>query len=490
MTEISFDEIPLNWRKPGVYTEVKPVYDDMGLAEYPARTIIIGQKLASGSAAPEVITAITRPEQGLALAGAGSVGAEMVDYFKRANRATECMLILLPDAAAGIAASGTLTFTGAPAFGGPLPVYVEDERLAIAVTAGQSLAAIAIAVAAAINAMAHLPVTASAAEGVVTLTARHKGEVGNGYHIAVARRQGDAVPAGLSVAVSSMSGGATNPDIDDALDAIGNEWFTDLVVPWTDATTLSKLSAWLDERYSAMARLDAHAYAGVRGNYAGLVTKGGLTNSRHLTLIGAHGSPSAPHKWAASLAGVASHYLTNDPARQLRSLVLVGIEAPAAPDCFEEGEQNLLLGKGISTFSRLKDGRVTLDRVITAYRVSNLGVADTAWLDIMVPKTLSRIRYDWGAYAQLQWPRHKLANDGTAAANHADNVATPRRVHGSWGARCDLYERRGWIEDAETTVGKSVFARDDSDKNRLNSRKRVQIIGNLMVLAGALEFQV
>lgn len=487
---INFDEIPLNWKKPGVYTEVRPVYDRMGIAEYPARTIIIGQTLATGAALADRYYPITRIEQGMALAGKGSAGAEMVDYFKRANSTTEVMLIAVPDHAEGIASTGGYTITGTPTVGGPLPVYVEDERIVIATAAGQTATSVATALAAAINAVDTLPVTAAAAAGVITLTARHKGEVGNGYHLSVARRTGDSIPLGLTVTTQTMSGGATNPDIDDALDVIGNEWFTDLVVPWDDATTLLKLAAWLTERFKAMAKLDAHAYVGHRGNYAALVAKGGLTNCPHISGIGAQGSPSAPHKWAASLAGIAAFHLTNDPSRQLRSLVMTGIEAPQAADCFEEGEQNLLLGKGISTFGRTRDGLVTLDRVVTTYKTSTLNVADTAWLDIMVPKTLSRIRYDWGAYAQQTWPRAKLADDGSAAANHAANVATPKRVHGSWGVRCTLYERRGWIEDSERTVEASVFERDDSDRNRLNSQKRVRIIGNLMVLAGALEFEV
>jgi hypothetical protein len=35
-----------------------------------------------------------------------------------------------------------------------------------------------------------------------------------------------------------------------------------------------------------------------------------------------------------------------------------------------------------------------------------------------------------------------------------------------------------------------VFVRDQTDRNRLNSRQQIRIIGNLMVLAAALEFQV
>lgn len=487
---LSFDEIPYSWKKPGVYTEVKPVYDRMGLTEYPARTLIVAQKLAAGLAVAGTLYPVTRPDDGVALCGAGSVGADMVRIYKAGNQTTETFLIALADAGAGVAASAPFTFVGAPTYGGAVPLYVEETRIPIAVTAGQTVAAMATAAAAAINALPDLPVTASAAAGVVTVTAKHKGEVGNGISLGVARRLGDTLPAGTTVTAGTMSGGATNPDVQTVLDAVANEWFTDFVFAWDDATTLGKIAADFAARFQAMGKKDAHGYFGHKGTYAELVAKCALTNSPFLSPIGAKASPSAPWKWAAALAAVCSFQLTNDPARQLRSLVLVGIEAPASKDCFIDSEQNLLLGKGCSTFNRLPDNTVTIDRVVTTYKVSNLGVPDTAWLDIMVTKTASRIRYDWGAYLSLTYPRSKLAADNSIAAQNAANVVTPKRALGSWAARCQLYERQGWIERSAETVARSKFEINASDRNRLDSRLRIIIIGNAIVFAGSLEFEV
>ena len=69
-------------------------------------------------------------------------------------------------------------------------------------------------------------------------------------------------------------------------------------------------------------------------------------------------------------------------------------------------------------------------------------------------------------------------------------VVTPRRMKATWGGRCKLYGERAWIEDVQRTVKESVFQRDSTDRNRLNSRLQIRPIGNLMVLAGSLEFQV
>ncbi len=60
----------------------------------------------------------------------------------------------------------------------------------------------------------------------------------------------------------------------------------------------------------------------------------------------------------------------------------------------------------------------------------------------------------------------------------------------SWAARCSLYGEKVWIEDVQRTVRESVFERSTDDRNRLESRQQVEIVGNLMVFAGRIEFQV
>ncbi|HWJ72408.1 MAG TPA: phage tail sheath subtilisin-like domain-containing protein [Kaistia sp.] len=487
---VSFAEIPYDWLKPGVYVEVRPNYDRMGAVPYPSRVLHVVQMLATGSAVAGQVYRITRPDQGRGLFGAGSVGADMIEAFKKANLTTDVYAIALADAGGGVAAAGSIALAGTATASGALPVYVGSMRIPVAVSIGMTAAQLATALAAAINAIATLPVTAAAATGTVTLTARHKGEVGNAIHISIARRDGDAIPAGITPTITAMTGGTTNPTLQTALDAVAAEWFTDFVIPWDDATNLSALQSELAVRYQAMGKKDGHAYVGHRGIFSALTTKGGLTNSPFISGVGAKNSPSTPWAWAASLAGVASFQLANDPARQLRGLSLPGIEAPLTADRFTETEQDLLLKGGISTFMAQSDGTVTIDRVVTTYKVSPLGVADRAWLDIMIPKTASRIRYDWASYVSLVYPRHKLADDNSPAAAARDSVVTPGRMHASWGARCTLYERWGWIEGASDTVAQSTFERDDSDRNRLNASQQIRIIGNLMVLAAALEFQV
>ena len=106
----------------------------------------------------------------------------------------------------------------------------------------------------------------------------------------------------------------------------------------------------------------------------------------------------------------------------------------------------------------------------------------------MTPKTMSRIRYDWAGYVALNYPNAKLADDDSIAAKFGANVVTGKLLKALWAGRSNLYERNAWIEGSAATADASVFTRDGTDKNRLNSNQQVRIIGNLMILTGALEF--
>ncbi|MBD8686573.1 MULTISPECIES: phage tail sheath subtilisin-like domain-containing protein [unclassified Rhizobium] len=495
---MDFNEIPYDWLEPATLLEIKPNYRNTGVLPYPTRALIVGQKLANGALQAGQLVEVTRAEEGSALFGLGSVGAEMVAAFRNANRTTPLFVTALADDAGAVKATGTITFAGAIPQATVLRFKIAGRPIRFTALTTDNVAAMATKLAAAINADTANAVTAAAAAGVVTCTARNGGDVGNDIDLRV-HTEAQPVPNGLSVTVTAMANGVGNPALQPVLDLLTNTWFTHLVVPFADVTNLAALVEWLRNRYTATAKLDAHAFTAKRGTYGQLSTFGNLTNSAHLTCLGLNKSPTSSWIIAAAAAGIATFHLTNDPARQLRSLVVPGVEAPSPADQFLEEENNLLLQRGISTFDHLADGTTTISRMITTYKVSALGVADRAWLDIMVPHTLSRIRYDWQAYASLMYPRSKLVDDDAAGAFASRNdddsdpgtaVVTPSRMHASWAARCKLYGEKVWIEDVNRTVKESIFQRSSDDKNRLESRQQIRIVGNLMVLAGSLEFQV
>lgn len=485
---INFTQIPYNIQVPGTYYEVHANYSQAGLLSYPARALIIGQMLASGTAAPNQPVPIFAATDGEGYFGQNSIAAQMCAEFVAANPWTQLEAIGVPDATGSAKATATLTLGGAATQAGTLMTYLGGVQIQTPVNDGDTAAVVAQNLVAAAEELTNLMATVSAVGDVVTFTALNGGTLGDSINLRVNYLNTDVTPPGLTVAIVAFTGGATDPTIATALTAIATSFYTDIVMCWNDATNVGLLEADLVTRYEAMGSLDAHAYRAIAGTPGTLQAAQASLNSRYASVLGVQNPLNPTWVIAAALAGVASYNLANDPSRQLRDLALPGILAPAQGDRFTITERNILLGSGISTFDVEVDGTVTLERVVTEYLVSPQGVPDKSWHDIMVPKTMSRIRYDWIGYVSLVYPRNKLADDGTLAAEFDSTVVTPSRLQGSWAGRSRVYAELGWIEHSTALAKQAVFVRDQTDPNRVNARQQVQIIGNLMVLAGSLEF--
>ena len=498
---ITFDQIPSanEWQVPGTYVEVNPNYTQSGLVAYPAKLLIIGQMVVSGAeagtAAPNGPIPLDSGAQARALFGLGTIAAQMADYFIQANPYLAVDIIGVPGAGGAVKATGGVTIGGAATAAGTLALYLQGVRVPVPVNSGDAAATVASNALATINALAgedlaDLCVTAAAGgAGVVALTAIHGGTLGNTLDIRINYQAGESTPAGLTVTIAPMTGGATDPSIATALSMVATSFYSDIVMCWVDANNVALLEAALVTRYNAMTKLDSHAYGVLDMTYGQALSNQATLNCQYRSVMAVQNAPQPAWMWAASLAGVASFSLADDPSLQLRNLALPGILAPAPGDRFPDTERNLLLESGISTFKVEVDGTVVLEKVVTEYTTSAAGVPDTAYHDIMAPKVASRIRYDWIGYIDLLYPQNKLADDGTVAAEYGPTIVTPNRLKAHWASRSLLYERYGWIENSQATAAQSSFQRDLTDRNRVNSRMQYQRIGNLMVLAASLEFQ-
>src|SRR5262245_7710527 len=140
---ISFLNIPISFREPGVYAEFDNTRAQQGLPAMPHRMLALGQRLNTGTVLQLVPTRITAEVQGETYFGRGSMLALMIAALKAANRYTECWAVALDDAAAGVAATKTLTVTGPATGAGTLRLYVCGVRVEVAVAVGDAAAAIA-----------------------------------------------------------------------------------------------------------------------------------------------------------------------------------------------------------------------------------------------------------------------------------------------------------------------------------------------------------
>ena len=486
---VAFNLIPIDLRTPGTYVEVDNSQAVRGLSILSPRVLIIGQKLAAGTAPANSMRLISDIAQVDALYGRGSQLAAMCRAFRRGNTTTDLWAMCVADAGAGVAATGTVTFAGTATAAGTLTLYVGGRRIRTAVTNGMAAAALATAVAAAVNADLDAAVTATAATSVVTLTARHKGLSGNDLDVRVNYYSDDATPAGVTATVVAMASGATNPDIAPALAAVGDEWVTDFVVPWNDAANLTLLQDDLVSRFGPLRMIDAHCWRAINGAHAALVTAGGLRNCPHISVSGWAGSPTPPWEIAATLAGVAVAALAIDPARPVQTLALPGVMAPAIADRFTRAQRDTLLRNGISTLVVDAGGNVVIERVVTEYRQTASGAADVSFLNVETVKTVTYLRYDTRTFFQRKYPRHKLADDGTRFGP-GQPVMTPKLARAELAARFDQWEEAGLVQDRAAFLAGLVTERSGTDRDRLNALIPPTVVNQLRIFAGLLQFRL
>ncbi len=487
---IAFNEIPYVWEVPGEYMEIVPNYQNTGPLPWPARDLIIAQKLTTGSATLATPYPVTRPQDATALFGAGSQAEAMAIAWLAANQAgTPLEVIALADNGTS-KASGTFTIGGSWTAPGTPAIEVGAARYYVPAASADTPTTIAAALMAAINADLQAPVVATVAAGVLTVTAKNTGAEGNNINLWVSPAFGDVLPVGMTIAIAAMSAGATNPSIAAAISAIVGNWYTGISMPYQDSSNIALLGAELARRYTAMVRQDGLGFVCLTGTLSQQLSAGSNADRQFIYAPGMTNPRGLPWAIAASLQGVAARELTNDPARQLRGLVLPGILGSRPTDRRIPTEEQQMLVGGVSTLRTTRDGTVTIQKLVSTYTINNQGVIDPAWHEIHDAAVGSRVRHDWRTYVALTYPRAKLADDGTVAAEADQTVVTPNRMAASWASRMMVYERNGWIEGAQVLARQARFVRDPNNRNRLNASQPIKRIGNMQVLAGQMQFQV
>jgi len=483
---LSFNQIPIDIRTPGQFLEFDTSRAVQGLPAIKHKILVIGQKLAAGTVAANVLTRITAAPQAEAAWGRGSMLSAMFDALKKANSYTESWGIALDDLVAGVVATGTITITGVATAAGIINLYIGGKKVTAAVASGASVTVVAAAIAAAINADTTLPVTAVAAVGVVTITARHKGLNGNFIDLRLNYNVGETLPAGIAAAIVVMAAGAGNPDLAPTIAALGDNQFHTIICAYTDTANLALLETELARRDGPLVMKEGQAFAAVAGTLADGTTLGDARNSPFLTIMGVQKSPAAP--WVvAAVTGAVDAY-EPDPARPRQTLVLTGIPAPADANRYTMSERNIHLYDGISTYTVDDGGNCLIERLITTYKTNPQGVADTSMLDIETMRTRAYLRYSVRARFALKYPRHKLANDGTQfAAGQA--VITPKIAKAELIALFQDWELAGLVENRAQFIADLIVERD-ADPNRLNAIIPPDCVNQFRIFAAQIQYRL
>ncbi len=489
---ISFNLIPVNLKVPGAYVEIDNSNARQGVSIQPYKALMVGQRLSTGTKAAGTIDLVTSVSQAKNYYGEGSMLHRMAIKWFLNNKITPLYVFALDDNGAGTAATKTLTVTGTSTAAGNIYLYIGEDRIVVPVASGNAQNAIATAIEAAIDAEVAsgnpLLVTAGVSTNVVTLTARHKGE--NGQHIKVSLnfQEGEALPAGVSIAVANAASGATNPTVTSLITAMGEEQYNLIVWPYVDATTYAALDTELTDRWGPIRQIEGFAIGCKRESVANLVTFGDGKNSAFFSYFGIENNmPSQPEEVASAVCGAIAVSAQADPGLPLVNMRLLGLLAAPKPDRFTLLERNTLLSDGISTNKVDSGGNVYIERIITLYQENSFGSADPSYMDLATLLILSYIRYDLVATWTSKFPRFKLADDGVRFSS-GQPVMTPSVAKAELLAKFRQWESIGLVENFDQFAEDLIVERNSQDVNRLDVVLPPDVINGLIVSAFRLSF--
>lgn len=500
MGQVAFNRTPTSLRVPFFYAEV-----NSGLSYFAGNSkhLIIGQKLAAGSAAADT-PIIVQSNNIDALFGAGSMIGDMIRTAKRNNPLGEIWALPVADPT-GVAATGKIALAGAPS-PGLLTVYLIGRRfkVTVAVTAADTPTTLAAALAAKINAgytdlngQGRLyPVSAAVGTGTpdpvttVVLTARHKGVSGNLISIEKDLIGDEGANASL-VTITAMSGGTGAPDLSAGLAACGSTEFDMISLPWADTTTLEALESFLSDsggRWDPTQNLYGHAFTVNFGNLSAQSTLGAGRNDPHVSIMGVQSSPTPPWVWAAAIGAQAQLHknlgadLTDagEISRPMQTLVLQDVEAPKNASLqWSQSDRQTLYFDGISGFYVMRDGSVAIDRLISTYQTNAWGSADTTWLDVeTLYQTAYALRYLEHVVTQT-YPRSALVPDNP---NALQGFVTPQDV------KATIVHAYGQLVKAGVMKNQQLFAdnivvEQAADPNRVNAYLPLDVVNQLRIFA-------
>jgi len=463
---VYFASIPASIRKPGRYFELNTSLAVRNLPGNPQRILLIGQRLAAGTVSAGVPINIYSDTEAQTAFGVGSQLQLMVRRALAANPYALLTCCAIDDAAASIATVKTITLL-APTRAGIVSATIGGVTVSAAVAATDTATTKATALAAAINAAPWLPFTATAALGVITLTARNKGGQGNTIGISSADSSLDTAPV-----VASVTAGTGDPSISATLTAVFAAGHNVIVLGNADATALAALKAHLDTVSGPMEQRGAIGVYAANGTLAASTTTAATVNAGRMYCVLVPAAPESVSDLAAVYGAVIAS--EEDPAMPLNTLPLPTITATPLASRLGRTEHEVALYNGVTPTETDQSGVVRIVRAISTYTTSVAGVADPALLDLSSIRIYDYLRLAIIQRMALRFPRAKLSS------------GTDERV---WSEAYDVLlkcEELEIVRDVEANKDGLICEPDSQDSARLNLRLPMRVVPGLHVIAGAI----
>jgi phage tail sheath gpL-like len=484
---VSFNHIPSALRYPGAYIEVDG--SAAGLSGGIGSVLLVGPKLNSGTAPAGEVTLVASVQDAKTKFGDGSVLHKMAERYRVIDQSLDLWALPYTQSASALAAVGYYNIETASQVtsSGVLSLYINGVLVQVAVAAEDGAVALSNKVVNQINAQGSLPVSAATngSTGVVVLTAKNRGEIGNEIDLG-ANLYGEAYPPGLTLSVVAMTGGTNNVPPGDLAAMLGHHWFNYVALGLNDSATLAAWHTESQRRYQPPVQAGFRVFAAHRGDYASAAAFGAGKNYEHISVLSLGINPVSTWEAAAIVAAAAAPKLRNNPVESLEGRALTGLIGVSYHDW---AQANSLLYKGMSVMQIANDGSCSIKRLISMYQYRPDGSADDAYLDINTAEVMERIRYEQRIGAIKRFT-------GSAAAKTNEGYRPGLRITTEDSVRAyllSLYQNvlmreLGWVQEYDYYKSTLVVEQDPTNPSRFNFVDQPVILSPYYVLAGRAKF--
>ena len=392
------------------------------------------------------------------------------------------------DHGSGVVASGDIAPTGAATETAEIRVYIGEVRSeAIVIPDGADVAAACTAIHNGVSAVLDMPVTSTDSATTVDFDSKWLGASANDIKIRI-----DGSVAGLTLAITQLSSGAANPDIQDALDQITTKWETMVLncLEPTDEVTLSAIQVHGEGRWGTLER---KPYVCFTGETNPLITDAGVSiddvtdvrkTDRVNCYLTAPGSGEIPFVVAARQLARIAKLANNDPAFDYGAQRADGLRPGADADQWTYAERDSAVKKGIST-TEVLDNVINISDVVTFYRPS--GDPLPAYRHVVDVVKLQNIIFNLELiFAVPAWNGAPLITDEDPTTN--PNAKTPSMAIAAVNTRLEALGLAAIISNVAAAKASTTASIDSQNPKRLNVETTVQLSGNTNIVSVNLNF--
>lgn len=391
----------------------------------------------------------------------------------------------LEDAVSGVAATGDITPVGSPTGTASYIVRVNNiDSQAFTVVSGDTVAGIVAKITTAINAILDMPIVATNNTTDVTITAKWQGASGNDLHVEIV----GASSVGVTFAISQLSGGDVNPDVDPALLQMGEVWETFVLncLNIDDTVTLDKFQAFGEGRWGALTRKPFVVFTGT--NEASVTNAIAIPDARKTDRINAQlvapASKNLPFVIASRQLSRIAVIANNKPARDYGSQDARGLVAGEDLSQWNYQQRDQAVKGGSSTI-KVKDNVINISDVVTFYHPTGEAVPAYRYV-VDIVKIMNVIHNLNLIFDTPEWDGSPLIPDDQPTANR--DAKKPKTAVAAIAGMIDSLATNALISDPETAKKKTLAVISDQNPKRLDVSLTVQLSGNTNIISIDLNF--